>query len=103
MTSEVIRQRLIDPELCIACCSCYESCAQGAISIRADRLTIDPERCDACGACAEVCPTGAVNAFRTVARTQAYSAAEQLTWRVLPPEELTGEGGPARPSLSDAV
>ncbi|MCC7325942.1 MAG: benzoyl-CoA 2,3-epoxidase subunit BoxA [Burkholderiales bacterium] len=81
---EVLRQHLIDPEICIRCNTCEETCPLDAITHDARNYVVDPEICKACGACITPCPTGAIDNWRQVLRVNVYTTAEQLTWDTLP-------------------
>jgi benzoyl-CoA 2,3-dioxygenase component A len=81
---EVLRQHLIDPEICIRCNTCEETCPVDAITHDARNYVVDPAICNACNACISPCPTGAIDSWREVGRAEAYSIAEQLGWDVLP-------------------
>ena len=81
---DVLRQHLIDPEICIRCNTCEETCPVDAITHDARNYVVDAEKCNACLACIAPCPTGAIDSWRTVARPEAYRTEEQLTWDVLP-------------------
>ena len=82
----VIRQHLIDPEICIRCNTCEAICPVGAITHDARNYVVDADKCDSCMACIPPCPTGAIDNWRTVPRARAYSVDEQLGWDELPPE-----------------
>ena len=86
------RQHLIDPEVCIRCNTCEESCKKGAISHDRKSYGVDFDTCDACGDCLPPCPTGAIDSWRRVARP--FTVAEQLTWTSLPDDD-PGEGSAA--------
>lgn len=45
---------------CIACGTCIDECAVGAIS-EGEKYSIAPEVCVECGTCADVCPSGAIS------------------------------------------
>jgi len=50
----------IDPELCIACGSCYDVCRFDAIVPGDEVYTVDEIGCEGCGACTHVCPVDAI-------------------------------------------
>ncbi|AKT38432.1 benzoyl-CoA 2,3-epoxidase subunit BoxA [Chondromyces crocatus] len=81
---EVIKQHLIDPEICIRCNTCEETCPIGAISHDGNNYVVDASICNLCMACVSPCPTGAIDNWRNVAKTEAYSVEEQFTWDELP-------------------
>lgn len=82
--AQVVRQRLIDPEVCSACLSCLAACPQAAIAVRGRMVAIDPARCQDCGACAPECSTGAIESWRLVLRGGEHSLDEQFGWSRLP-------------------
>ncbi|KJS74557.1 MAG: benzoyl-CoA oxygenase [Comamonadaceae bacterium BICA1-1] len=88
--SGVLRQHLIDPEICIRCNTCEATCPVGAITHDARNYVVDPNKCNFCMACIPPCPTGSIDNWRTVPRARAYGIAEQLEWEALP-DELTAE------------
>lgn len=81
---EVLQQHLIDPEVCIRCNTCEETCPVGAITHDSANYVVNAEICNACMACISPCPTGSIDNWRTVVKTDAYSVAEQYTWTELP-------------------
>src|SRR5690606_40243806 len=88
---EVNRQHLIDPEICIRCNTCEETCPIDAITHDARNYVVDPGKCDNCNLCIAPCPTGAIDSWREVARAEMYPIAEQLGWDSLPPaRDLSG-------------
>jgi benzoyl-CoA 2,3-dioxygenase component A len=92
---DLIKQHLIDPEICIRCNTCEETCPRDAITHDDRNYVVDAAKCGACGDCVAPCPTGAIDNWRTIARALAYSTAEQLGWDALPPEgERPGDGAP---------
>jgi len=120
---DVLRQHLIDPEICIRCNTCEETCPIDAITHDSRNYVVDPAVCNACNACISPCPTGAIDSWRQVLRASAYTTAEQLTWDTLPgqqdvsaaestdiPQEIAritalasaGQGGTAAPPWSAA-
>jgi benzoyl-CoA oxygenase/reductase BoxA protein len=90
------RQHLIDPETCIRCNTCEETCPVDAITHDARNYVVDPARCASCLACIAPCPTGAIDNWRTLPPPKAYSVEEQLGWDALPGEELVGPSVGAR-------
>jgi benzoyl-CoA 2,3-dioxygenase component A len=86
----VIRQHLIDPEICIRCNTCEATCPVGAITHDDRNYVVRADVCNYCMACISPCPTGSIDNWRTMPRVRAYDIAEQLTWDELPPE-LTPE------------
>jgi benzoyl-CoA oxygenase/reductase BoxA protein len=83
---EVLRQHLIDPEICIRCNTCEETCPVKAITHDGRNYVVDPGMCNGCLACIAPCPTGAIDSWRTVLRAEAYRTDEQLAWDALPGE-----------------
>ena len=80
----VIRQHLIDPEICIRCNTCEATCPVGAITHDSRNYVVDAAKCDLCMACIPPCPTGSIDSWRSVPRVAAYSVADQLDWDELP-------------------
>jgi benzoyl-CoA 2,3-dioxygenase component A len=93
--SAVIKQHLIDPEICIRCNFCESVCPSKAITHEANYV-VDAAKCNLCMACIQPCPTGAIDNWRTMPRAQAYSVETQMRWNALPVEitaaELAAEG-----------
>ncbi|MBC7499091.1 MAG: benzoyl-CoA 2,3-epoxidase subunit BoxA [Herminiimonas sp.] len=88
----LIRQHLIDPEICIRCNTCEETCPIDAITHDSRNYVVDADKCNACGACVSPCPTGSIDHWHTVPKMAAYSLAEQLSWDELPPIRDIEEG-----------
>ena len=114
----VIKQHLIDPEICIRCNTCEATCPVGAITHDDRNYVVRADVCNGCMDCISPCPTGSIDNWRTVLLAKAYSIGEQLTWDELPPEltpdQLAAEGVSAEaqvviappepaPALADAV
>ena len=105
----VIRQHLIDPEICIRCNTCEATCPVGAITHDDRNYVVDVDKCKLCMACISPCPTGSIDNWRTLPRVLAYGIAEQLLWDDLPAElsaaQLADAGVPAAAALAavDAV
>ena len=89
--SQLLRQHLIDPEVCIRCNTCEETCPVGAITHDSRNYVVDADKCKACLACISPCPTGAIDNWRNVRRAEAYTVEEQFGWDELPAEKALGE------------
>src|ERR1700761_3595918 len=100
LNPEVLKQHLIDPEICIRCNTCEETCPVDAITHDDNNYVVDPGKCNFCMACISPCPTGSIDNWRTVLKVEAYSTADQLTWDELPAE--TGLPIPVVESMGDA-
>ncbi|CAG1018426.1 benzoyl-CoA 2,3-epoxidase subunit A [Burkholderiaceae bacterium] len=81
---ELIRQHLIDPEVCIRCNTCEETCPVDAITHDGRNYVVKVEICNGCNACISPCPTGSIDHWRLVPRSQAYSIEDQFSWDELP-------------------
>jgi benzoyl-CoA 2,3-epoxidase subunit A len=88
----VIKQHLIDPEICIRCNTCEATCPVGAITHDSRNYVVDAAKCNLCMDCIAPCPTGSIDNWRTVLKVKAYSTDEQLTWDELPAETPLPEG-----------
>src|SRR5688500_4911263 len=89
VTVEMIRQHLIDPEICIRCNTCEATCPTGAITHDERNYVVKADVCNLCMACVPPCPTGAIDNWRAMPRTLAYPVESQLEWDTLPPELTT--------------
>jgi len=92
----LIRQHLIDPEICIRCNTCESVCPVGAVTHDSRNYVVDADKCNLCMACIPPCPTGSIDNWRQMPRTRAYTVDEQLGWEALPAElsaEQLAEGG----------
>ena len=69
----VIKQHLIDPEICIRCNTCEATCPVGAVTHDDRNYVVDPDKCNFCMACVPPCPTGSIDNWRLVARQVAIS------------------------------
>jgi benzoyl-CoA 2,3-dioxygenase component A len=96
VNAAIIRQHLIDPEICIRCNTCESTCPVGAITHDARNYVVDAETCNLCMACVPPCPTGSIDNWRVVPRANAYSVEAQFDWEALPTdlsaEELAAAG-----------
>lgn len=91
---EVLKQHLIDPEICIRCNTCEETCPIDAITHDENNYVVRADTCNGCMACISPCPTGAIDNWRDVLKAEAYSVDEQLTWDELPVQDdaIAGQG-----------
>jgi len=96
MATTVIKQHLIDPEICIRCNTCEAICPVQAITHDARNYVVDAAKCNLCMACISPCPTGSIDNWRTVPLVRAYRVDEQFEWDALPgelsAEQLAAEG-----------
>jgi benzoyl-CoA 2,3-dioxygenase component A len=107
MNAPLKKQHLIDPEICIRCNTCEETCPIDAVTHDDSNYVVDVEKCNYCMDCISPCPTGAIDNWRIVA--QAYSLDEQFSWEELPPQlevandDAAGAGGGVIEALEDDV
>jgi benzoyl-CoA oxygenase/reductase BoxA protein len=95
---EILKQHLIDPEVCIRCNTCEETCPVDAITHDDNNYVVDPAKCNFCMACISPCPTGSIDNWRMVAKPRPYTVDEQFTWDELPPEQAV-DGSSDAPML----
>lgn len=117
---DIIRQHLIDPEICIRCNTCEETCPIDAITHDGTNYVVKADVCNGCMACVPPCPTGAIDNWRNVFKANAYTVDEQYSWDELPtqnptvsapvsadndnaPQDLAAEARDAQPAGSDLV
>lgn len=93
--AEVLQQHLIDPEVCIRCNTCEETCPVDAVTHDSRNYVVDATKCNFCNACLPPCPTGSIDNWRTVLRSEAYSVEEQLSWDELPPQKVLDVPSPS--------
>ncbi|MGI4815203.1 MAG: benzoyl-CoA 2,3-epoxidase subunit BoxA [Janthinobacterium lividum] len=102
--NEVLKQHLIDPEVCIRCNTCEESCPIDAITHDDNNYVVRSDVCNGCMACISPCPTGAIDNWRDVIKVNAYSLEEQFTWDELPAQGAVpsspAEAGVTEPGVS---
>ncbi|MDP2825062.1 MAG: benzoyl-CoA 2,3-epoxidase subunit BoxA [Sulfuritalea sp.] len=91
----LLRQHLIDPEICIRCNTCEETCPVNAISHDSRNYVVDAAKCKYCYNCISPCPTGAIDNWRHVPAENAYPLAEQLLWDTLPQQLAIEDSQPA--------
>jgi len=101
VTDLLIKQHLIDPEICIRCNTCEATCPVGAITHDDRNYVVRADVCNLCMACISPCPTGSIDNWRTVPKALAYPIEDQLGWDELPAElsaeQLAAEGVSAEP------
>ena len=85
MNAPVKKQHLIDPEICIRCNTCEETCPVDAVTHDDDNYVVDAAKCNYCMDCISPCPTGAIDNWRVV--TSPYSLDDQFSWDELPKQE----------------
>ncbi len=97
----LIKQHLIDPEICIRCYTCEEACPIDAITHNDDNVVVDAAKCDYCMACIAPCPTGSIDNWRVV--ETAYSLDEQFSWMELPEQQEITNGSNAADTTIEAL
>jgi benzoyl-CoA 2,3-epoxidase subunit A len=90
---QVIKQHLIDPEICIRCNTCEATCPVGAITHDSRNYVVDADKCNLCMDCVPPCPTGSIDNWRSMPKVRAYTPQEQLLWDELPAEISADELG----------
>jgi benzoyl-CoA 2,3-dioxygenase component A len=88
----ILRQHLIDPEICIRCNTCEETCPVDAISHDSRNYVVDAAKCNLCYDCISPCPTGSIDSWRNMPADRAYPIAEQLLWDSLPAQIALDQG-----------
>ncbi|MEK9743074.1 MAG: 4Fe-4S binding protein, partial [Gammaproteobacteria bacterium] len=83
---DTIKQHVIDPEICIRCNTCEDTCPIGAVTHDDANYVVDAAICDRCMDCVTPCPTGAIDNWRIVPAERAYSLEQQFSWEILPDE-----------------
>ena len=82
----ILKQHLIDPEICIRCNTCEATCPVGAITHDDTNYVVMADKCNGCMDCISPCPTGSIDNWRKVPVAEAYSIADQFSWEALPQE-----------------
>ena len=103
LNAAVIKQHLIDPEICIRCNTCEAICPVQAITHDSLNYVVDPEKCNLCMDCISPCPTGSIDNWRVMPRVKAYALEEQLGWESLPPEMTPDQLAEAGVTAADAT
>jgi benzoyl-CoA 2,3-epoxidase subunit A len=99
----LLKQHVIDPEICIRCNTCEATCPVGAVSHDDNNYVVDAEKCNFCMDCISPCPTGSIDNWRVVARDQAYSLQDQFGWSELPKQEDVGDAAALEQALDADV
>ena len=108
MTTEstLLKQHVIDPEICIRCNTCEAICPVGAITHDSRNYVVKADICNLCMDCISPCPTGSIDNWRMMPKAKAYSIEEQLGWDELPAElsdeQLAAMGGNAGEAAAQA-
>ncbi len=103
--STLIKQHVIDPEICIRCNTCEAICPVGAITHDSRNYVVKADLCNLCMDCISPCPTGSIDNWRMMPKAKAYSIEEQLKWDELPAElsdEQLAECGDAGTAAAEA-
>jgi benzoyl-CoA 2,3-epoxidase subunit A len=79
------KQHVIDPEICIRCNTCEETCPVDAVTHDDNNYVVDPDKCNFCLDCISPCPTGAIDNWRVVSAR--YSLDDQFGWSELPAQD----------------
>ena len=109
MAVTVVRQHLIDPEICIRCNTCEATCPSGAITHDDRNYVVDAATCNLCMACVPPCPTGAIDNWRVVPRADAYPVEDQLQWDALPapigdtPDDAVASSSPGQSAMASVM
>ena len=82
----ILNQHVIDPEICIRCNTCEDTCPVGAVTHDDNNYVVDPEKCNFCMDCLGPCPTGSIDNWRQVPRDRPYTVEDQFGWEELPGE-----------------
>ena len=82
ITPSARKQHLIDPEICIRCNTCEETCPVDAITHDDNNYVVDADKCNFCLDCISPCPTGSIDNWRIV--NASYSLEDQFGWQELP-------------------
>jgi|SRR5579872_7169879 benzoyl-CoA 2,3-dioxygenase component A len=97
----LVKQHLIDPEICIRCHTCEEACPVDAITHDENNVVVDAAKCNYCMNCIAPCPTGSIDNWRVVRAP--YSLEDQLGWTELPPQQEFAGSGAADAGVIEAL
>ncbi|MGB3406058.1 MAG: 4Fe-4S binding protein, partial [Jannaschia sp.] len=96
-----VKQHLIDPEICIRCYTCENTCPVQAIEHNDDNVVVNADLCNFCMACIPVCPTGSIDEWRVVETP--YPLEDQYEWEELPEQADIAEATGGLEALDEAV
>lgn len=96
-----VKQHLIDPEICIRCYTCENTCPINAIEHNDDNVVVNADICNFCMDCIPVCPTGSIDEWRVVETP--YTLEEQYEWMDLPEQAELGAAEETLEALDDAI
>lgn len=100
--SQPLKQHLIDPEICIRCYTCENTCPIEAIEHDDNNVVVDASKCNYCMDCIPVCPTGSIDNWRVVSNP--YSLEQQYEFNELPEqEELVSAGADTNVEALDSA
>lgn len=97
----MLKQHLIDPEICIRCYTCENTCPIEAITHDDNNVVVDAEKCNQCMDCIPVCPTGSIDEWRVVA--EPYSLQQQFDWEELPDQQVLSDSADGSDSSIEAL
>ena len=104
--SNLIKQHVIDPEICIRCNTCESICPVNAITHDSRNYVVKVDLCNLCMDCISPCPTGSIDNWRMMPKGKAYTLEDQYSWDDLPaelsPEQLSELGGDAQQAADQA-
>ena len=86
MNVQLTKQHLNDPDICIRCNTCEETCLVHAVTHDDNNCVVKAEVCEKCME-HHTMPDRAIDNWRVVSRP--YTIEEQFTWRELPPPDKT--------------
>jgi benzoyl-CoA 2,3-dioxygenase component A len=102
-TITLVKQHLIDPEVCIRCNTCEEACPVDAITHDGRNYVVDASICNTCYACVSPCPTGSIDHWLPVPKDKPFTLDEQFGWDELPGEDEARQRGDAIAEPADAA
>ncbi|MGJ8615407.1 MAG: benzoyl-CoA 2,3-epoxidase subunit BoxA [Sulfitobacter sp.] len=83
--NQPVKQHLIDPEICIRCYTCENTCPIEAIEHDDNNVVVNFDICNFCMDCIPVCPTGSIDEWRVVQTP--YTLEQQYEMDELPEQE----------------